>query len=71
MDGPRVLVCGKGDGSWGLKHAGIEGIGPHPTLADVPERDWYPEVLSIHHAFIENGANWYLSGREGDYRGGA
>jgi len=46
-------------------------LAPHPTLADVPERDWYPEVLSIHNAFIENGANRYLSGREGDYRGGA
>lgn len=71
LDGPRVLVCGKGGGSWGLRHAGIEGVGPHTTLADVPERDWYPEVLNVYHAFIENGAKRYLSGQKGGYYGGA
>ena len=71
VDGPRVMVCGKGGGSWGLHHAGIEGIGPHTTLADVPERDWYPEVLKVHHAFVENGAKRFLSGQEGGYSRGA
>jgi len=70
-DGPRILVCGKGGGSWGLHHAGIEGIGPHTTLADVPERGWYPEVLKVQHAFVENGAMRYLSGQGGGYYGGA
>ncbi len=71
VDGPRVMICGKGGGSWGLKHAGIEGIGPHTTLAGVPERNWYPEVLKVHHAFVENGAKRYLSGQKGGYSGGA
>ena len=71
LDGPRVVICGKGGGSWGLKYAGIEGIGPHTTLADVSERDWYPEVLKVHHAFIENGAKRYLSGQKDGYVSGA
>ena len=71
LNGPRVLVCGKGGGSWGLKHAGIEGIGRHTTLADVPERGWYPEVLRVHHAFVENGAKRHLSGQKGGYSRGA
>ncbi len=71
-DGPKVLVCGKGGGSWGLlRHAGIEGFGPPTILADVPERGWYPEVLKVHHAFVENGAKRYLSGQDGGYYGGA
>ncbi len=70
-EGPRILVCGKGGGSWGLQYAGIEGIGPSTTLADVPKQDWYPQVLRVHHAFIENGAKRYLSGQKGGYaRGG-
>lgn len=71
VDGPRVMICGKGGGSWGLHHAGIEGIGPNTTLDDVPERGWYPEVLKVHHAFVENGAKRFLSGQEGGYSRGA
>lgn len=64
-EGPRIMICGKGAGSWGLRYAGIEGIGPGSTLANVPERDWYPEVLKVHEAFIEQGAKKYLSGEKG------
>lgn len=71
LDGPKVLICGKGGGSWGLQYAGIEGIGPCTTLVNVPRRDWYPEVLRVHHAFVENGAKRYLSGQKGGYSRGA
>ncbi len=47
------------------------GVGPQSTLADVPEQDWFPEVLKVHHAFIENGAKRYLSGQKGGYSRGA
>jgi hypothetical protein len=70
-DGPRILICGKGAGSWGLQYAEIKGIGPCSTLADGPEKDWYPEVLKVQEAFIENGPKKYLSGEEGGYRRGA
>jgi hypothetical protein len=62
FDGPRMLICGKGAGSWGLQYAGIEGIGPESTLADVPEKDWYPKVLKVQKGFIENGPKKFLSG---------
>lgn len=65
------MICGKGGSSWGLQYARIDGIGPWTTLADLPERGWYPEVLKVHYAFIENGAKWYLSGKEGGYTRGA
>jgi hypothetical protein len=70
-DGPRILICGRGAGSWGLQYAGIDGIGPESTLDDVPEKDWYPEVLKVQKAFIENGPKKYLSGQEGGYRKGS
>jgi hypothetical protein len=70
-EGPRILICGKGAGSWGLQYAGIEGIGPCSTLADVPEKDWYPEVLKVQKAFIENGPKKYLSGERGGFAKGA
>jgi hypothetical protein len=28
LEGARVMICGKGGGSWGLQYARIEGIGP-------------------------------------------
>lgn len=71
VEGPRIMICGKGAGSWGLRYAGIEGIGPGSTLADVPEGDWYPEVIKVHEAFIEQGAKKYLSGEKGGYARGA
>jgi hypothetical protein len=70
-DGPRILICGKGAGSWGLEYAGIDGIGPWSTLADVPEKDWYPEVLEVQKAFIENGPKKALSGERGGFSKGA
>jgi len=69
-DCPRILICGKGAGSWGLQYAGIEGIGPWSTLADVPEKDWYPEVLKVQKAFIENGPKKFLSGEKGGFAKG-
>jgi hypothetical protein len=70
-DSPRILICGKGAGSWGLQYAGIEGIGPWSTLADVPEKGWYPEVLEVQEAFIENGPKKSLSGEKGGFAKGA
>ena len=70
-DSPGILICGKGAGSWGLQYAGIDGIGPWSTLADVPEKDWYPEVLEVQKAFIENGPKKYLSGERGGFARGA
>jgi hypothetical protein len=70
-DGPRILICGKGAGSWGLQYAGIDGIGPWSTLDDVPEKDWYPKVLEVQKAFLENGPKKYLSGQEDGYTKGA
>jgi len=64
-DGPRILICGKGAGSWGLQYARIDGIGPESTLAAVSDKDWYPEVLKVQKAFIENGPKKYLSGERG------
>lgn len=71
FEGPRILICGKGAGSWGLKYAKIEGIGSESTLAKVPKKDWYPKVLEVQKAFIENGPKKYLSGQEGGYRRGS
>jgi hypothetical protein len=71
FDGPKILICCKGAGSWGLQYAGIDGIGPESTLTDVPEEDWYPEVLEVQRAFIENGPKKYLSGERGGFRKGA
>jgi hypothetical protein len=71
LDGPKILICGKGAGSWGLQYAQIEGIGPWSTLADVPEESWYPKVREVHEAFIENGAKRYLAGEKGGYSRGA
>jgi hypothetical protein len=70
FEGPRILICGKGAGSWGLQFAGIKGIGPWSTLANVPEKDWYPEVLKVQEAFLENGPKKYLSGERGGYAKG-
>lgn len=70
-EGPRILICGKGAGSWGLQYARIEGIGKESTLACVHEEGWYPEVLRVQEAFIENGPKRYLSGESGGYAKGA
>jgi len=61
-DGPRVMICGKGGGSYGLGYARISGIGPESTLANIPEDHWYPEVHKVQKAFIEWGVKRYLSG---------
>lgn len=37
----------------------------------MPERGWYPEVLKVQEAFIENGAKRHLSGQKGGYARGA
>ena len=70
-DGPRILICGKGAGSWGLDYAKIDGIGPESTLTKVPKKDWYPKVLEVQEAFIENGPKKYLSGERGGFSKGA